>query len=179
MAGTRAVVVGGGPIGRAIARMLRAVGIDVELVGRRAADGVHAFEALGGLLPRADWLVLAAPLTDATRGVLDATALAALPPTARVINVGRGGLVVEADLVAALRAGRIAGAALDVVAHEPLDPTSELWELPGVIVSPHMSGDTIGWPAALLAVFTANLARHRAGRPLHNVVDKTLGYVST
>lgn len=179
VAGTRAVVVGGGPIGHAVARQLRAVGIAVDLVGRRAAEGVRAFDELPGLLPRTDWLVLAAPLTDATRGLLDAAALDALPPTARVINVGRGGLVVEADLVDALRDGRIAGAALDVVAQEPLDPGSPLWDLPGVIVSPHMSGDTIGWRDALLDVFTANLGRYRAGEPLHNVVDKSLGYVST
>lgn len=106
--GRTAVVVGGGPIGRAIAALLSAVGMRVELVGRRD------FERLPGLLPTADWLVLAAPLTDATRGMLDAEALAALRPSARVINVGRGALVVEPDLVDALRAGRIAGAALDV-----------------------------------------------------------------
>jgi phosphoglycerate dehydrogenase-like enzyme len=172
-------VVGSGPIGHAIAAMLGVVGITVELVGRRAAEGVHAFDALPGLLPAADWLVLAAPLTDATRGMLDATALAALPARARVINVGRGGLVVEPDLVDAVAAGRIAGAALDVVDREPLAGDSALWDLPGVIVSPHMSGDTIGWRHALAEVFTANLARYRAGEPLHNVVDKSLGYVTS
>jgi len=179
VAGTRAVVVGSGPIGHAIARMLGAVGVTVDLVGRRAADGVHPFDDLPGLLPTADWLVLAAPLTDATRGMLDAAALAALPARARVINVGRGGLVVEPDLVDALREGRIAGAALDVVAQEPLVMDSPLWDLPGVIVSPHMSGDTIGWRRALADVFTANLARYRAGEPLLNVVDKSLGYVTS
>jgi phosphoglycerate dehydrogenase-like enzyme len=170
--GRTAVVVGGGPIGRAIAALLSAVGMRVELVGRRD------FERLPGLLPTADWLVLAAPLTDATRGMLDAEALAALHPSARVINVGRGALVVEPDLVDALRAGRIAGAALDVFAREPLPPDSPLWDLPGVIVSPHMSGDLIGWREALVTVFAENLARYRAGEPLHNVVDKSLGYVT-
>jgi phosphoglycerate dehydrogenase-like enzyme len=173
VAGRCAVVVGGGPIGRAIARLLGAVGMEVELVGRRE------FDSLPALLPRADWLVLAAPLTERTRGMLDAAALALLRPTARVINVGRGGLVVEPDLVDALSAGRIAGAALDVFAHEPLPRESPLWELPGVIVSPHMSGDIVGWREALVDVFTDNLARYRAGEPLRNVVDKTLGYVST
>jgi phosphoglycerate dehydrogenase-like enzyme len=171
--GSRAVVVGGGPIGRAIARLLTAVGVRVELVGRRD------FATLPELLPRADWLVLAAPLTDTTRGMLDAELLAALRPSARVINVGRGALVVEPDLVDALRAGRIAGAALDVFAREPLPPGSPLWELPGVIVSPHMSGDVIGWRHALVDVFVDNLARYRAGEPLRNVVDKSLGYVSS
>jgi phosphoglycerate dehydrogenase-like enzyme len=176
--GTCAIVVGGGPIGRAIARLLAAVGMRVELVGRRASSGVHEAGALPGLLPLADWLVLAAPLTDATRGMLDAAALAALRRSARVINVGRGGLVVEPDLVAALRAGQLAGAALDVFADEPLPPDSPLWDLPGVIVSPHMSGDVLGWREELVEVFAENLARYRAGEPLHNVVDKKLGYVT-
>ncbi|GAA1288284.1 D-2-hydroxyacid dehydrogenase [Pseudonocardia aurantiaca] len=173
VAGRCAVVVGGGPIGRAIARLLGAVGMDVELVGRRE------FDTLPTLLPRADWLVLAAPLTETTHGMLDATTLALLRPNARVINVGRGGLVVEPDLVDALAAGRIAGAALDVFAREPLPRESPLWELPGVIVSPHMSGDVVGWRETLVELFADNLARYRAGEPLRNVVDKALGYVSS
>ncbi|MDN5932939.1 MAG: D-2-hydroxyacid dehydrogenase [Pseudonocardia sp.] len=177
--GRTAVVVGSGPIGRATAAMLRAVGMTVEMVGRRAADGVHAIDALPGLLPRAEWIVLAAPLTDATRGMLDAAALAALPPGARVINVGRGPLIVQDDLVAALRDGHLAGAALDVFEREPLPADSPLWELPGVIVSPHMSGDILGWRDELEALFVDNLARFRSGGPLLNVVDKTLGFVTS
>jgi phosphoglycerate dehydrogenase-like enzyme len=173
VAGRRAVVVGGGPIGRAVGRLLAVVGMDVTTVGRRE------FDSLPTLLPQADWLVLAAPLTEATRGMLDAAALALLRPSTRVINVGRGALVVEPDLVEALRAGRIAGAALDVFAQEPLPADSPLWDLPGVIVSPHMSGDVVGWREELVELFTDNLARYRAGEPLRNVVDKTLGYVST
>jgi phosphoglycerate dehydrogenase-like enzyme len=176
--GRTAVVVGSGPIGRATAAMLTAVGMRVELVGRRAADGVHPIDALRGLLPSAEWLVLAAPLTDATRGMLDAAALAALPPGARVINVGRGALVVEDDLVAALSSGRLGGAALDVFEREPLPSDSPLWGLPGVIVSPHMSGDILGWRDELESLFVDNLTRYRAGEPLRNVVDKTLGFVS-
>jgi phosphoglycerate dehydrogenase-like enzyme len=171
--GTRAVVVGGGPIGAAIGDLLGAVGIDVTTVGRRDFDG------LPGLLPSADWLVLACPLTERTRGMLDAAALATLPAHARVVNVGRGALVVEDDLVEALLAGTLAGAALDVFAAEPLPESSPLWTLPGVIVSPHMSGDAAGWRDRLADVFAANLARYRAGEPLLNVVDKQLGYVST
>lgn len=172
VAGRTAVVVGGGPIGRAIATMLGAVALNVELVGRRAFDDLPA------LLPAADWLVLAAPLTAITRGMLNAATIAALPAHARVINVGRGALVVEPDLVDALREGRLAGAALDVFADEPLPADSPLWDLPGVVVSPHMSGDFVGWRDALADVFLDNLARYRAGEPLRNVVDKTLGYVS-
>jgi len=177
--GRTAVVVGSGPIGRATAAMLGAVGMRVELVGRRAGEGVQAIDALPGLLPRAEWLVLAAPLTDATHGMLNATTLGMLPPGARVINVGRGALVVQGDLVAALQEGRLGGAALDVFEREPLPVDSPLWELPGVIVSPHMSGDILGWRDALEALFVDNLARYRAGESLRNVVDKTLGFVTT
>ncbi|WP_300010324.1 D-2-hydroxyacid dehydrogenase [Pseudonocardia sp.] len=177
--GRTAVVVGSGPIGRATAAMLAAVGMRVELVGRRGGDGVHPSGALPELLPRAEWLVLAAPLTDATRGMLDAATLAALPPGARVINVGRGALVVQDDLADALASGHLGGAALDVFEREPLPADSPLWGLPGVIVSPHMSGDILGWRDELEALFVDNLAHYRAGEPLRNVVDKTLGFVSS
>jgi phosphoglycerate dehydrogenase-like enzyme len=177
VAGRTAVVVGSGPIGRAVADMLGAVGLRTALVGRRAADGVYAFGDLSALLPDADVLVLAAPLTDETRGLLDEAALAALPDTALVVNVGRGGLVVESALVSALQEGRIGGAALDVFETEPLPAGSPLWGMENVIVSPHMSGDVVGWREVLRAQFLDNLTRFRAGEPLHHVVDKSLGYV--
>lgn len=178
IAGRSAVVVGSGPIGRATAAMLGAVGMRVRLVGRRAQPGVLAAEELTGLLPDTDYLVLAAPLTEQTRGMVNAELLAALPPTARLVNVGRGPLVAEDDLIAALRSGRLAGAALDVFEIEPLPSDSPLWTLPGVLVSPHMSGDVVGWRDALVGLFAENLDRYRDGRPLRNVVDKTQGYVS-
>lgn len=179
VAGSKAVVVGGGPIGAAIASMLRAVGMRVSLVGRQARDGVHAADELPGLLGDCAWLVLAAPLTAQTRGLVDASLLARLPAHARMINVGRGALVVEADLVEALRSERLAGAALDVFATEPLPAGHPLWALPGVIVSPHMSGDVVGWRDALVELFADNLDRYRHGQPLLNVVDKEHGYVRT
>ena len=179
VAGRRAVVVGSGPIGRATARLLRAVGVEVDVVGRRASEGVHAFDELGALLPRAEWFVVAAPLTGSTRGMVDAELLAALPRGARVINVGRGALLVEDDLVAALRSGHLGGAALDVFEREPLPADSPLWELPGVVVSPHMSGDVVGWRDDLADLFLANLDRFRAGEELENVVDKQLGFVTS
>jgi phosphoglycerate dehydrogenase-like enzyme len=111
--------------------------------------------------------------------MVNAQLLALLPRRARLINVGRGALVVEADLIDALARGRIAGAALDVFTTEPLPAESPLWTLPGVLVSPHMSGDVVGWREALVELFVDNLARYRAGEPLRNVVDKTRGYVST
>jgi phosphoglycerate dehydrogenase-like enzyme len=177
--GKTAVVVGGGPIGEATARLLGAAGMRVSLVGRRARPGVLAAEELDGLLPDTDYLVLAAPLTEQTRGMVDADLLARLPPRARLVNVGRGPLVVEPDLVTALEGGQLAGAALDVFTEEPLPAGSPLWSLPNVIVSPHMSGDVIGWRDALVGLFADNLARYRADEPLRNVVDKTHGYVSS
>lgn len=177
VAGSRAVVVGSGPIGREIARLLAALGVVTALVGRTARPGVHGAHELTPLLSRADWVVCAAPLTDATRGMFDAAASAAMPPSARFINVGRGPLVVEDDLVTALRKRWIAGAALDVFGEEPLPPRSPLWDVPGLIVSPHMSGDTVGWRDELSAQFVGLYELWAAGSPLPNVVDKKRGYV--
>jgi phosphoglycerate dehydrogenase-like enzyme len=179
VAGKVATVVGSGPIGRAVADLLGAVGMRVRLVGRRAADGVHAFDELPGLLPDTDHLVLAAPLTDATRGMLHAGTIALLPERARVVNVGRGALVVQDDLTDALATGRLAGAALDVFETEPLPATSPLWAMEHVLLSPHMSGDVVGWKDMLVELFADNLARFRDGRELRNVVDPERGYVSS
>jgi phosphoglycerate dehydrogenase-like enzyme len=183
LGGRHALVAGTGPIGRAIGRKLAAIGMTVTGLGRvaRSADPdlgeVLPMSSLSEVLPDADYLVLAAPLTDETRGMIDAKALAAMKPTARLINVSRGHLVVQEDLVEALAAGRIAGAALDVFVDEPLAADSTLWRLPNVIVSPHMSGDVVGWRAELVTLFADNLSRYLDGRPLRNVVDKTRGYV--
>lgn len=183
VAGSRAVIVGSGPIGRAIGRTLQALGVEVALTGRRERTGdpdfgrVHASESLPGLLAAADWVVCAAPLTAQTTGMFDAAAFARMKPGARFVNIGRGAHVVEEDLADALRAGHLAGAALDVFAEEPLPPASPLWEVPGLLVSPHMSGDTVGWHDDLAEQFQENFDRFRRGEPLRNVVDKTLGYV--
>ncbi|MFB9905903.1 D-2-hydroxyacid dehydrogenase [Allokutzneria oryzae] len=183
ISGKRALVVGTGPIGRAIAALLRAAGLDVAGVGRRArADDpdfgtVHASDELTRHLPDADFVVLVAPLTEQTRGMFDARAFNAMRPSARLVNVGRGELVITSDLVEALRTGRIAGAALDVFDTEPLPTDSPLWTMENVLVSPHMSGDFAGWRNALVEVFTDNFQRWRSGRELRNVVDKQLGYV--
>jgi phosphoglycerate dehydrogenase-like enzyme len=178
-----ALVAGTGPIGRAIGRKLAAVGMRVTGLGRVARstdpdlDEVLPMSSLSEVLPDADYVVLAAPLTDETRGMVNAKALAAMKPTARLINVGRGQLVVQEDLVEALAAGRLAGAALDVFVDEPLPTDSALWHMPNVIVSPHMSGDVVGWRAELVTLFADNLSRYLDGKPLRNVVDKTRGYV--
>ncbi|MBB4935113.1 phosphoglycerate dehydrogenase-like enzyme [Lipingzhangella halophila] len=189
--GRRALVIGTGPIGRAIARQLSAAGMRVEGAGRTARESDPDFgtvvqasldsgaaPGLDGALQRADFVVLAAPLTAATQGLMDAAALARMKDTARLINIARGQLVVEDDLVSALREGTIGGAALDVFETEPLPETSPLWDLPEVVISPHMSGDVIGWRSALVELFTDNLGRFLEGRELRNIVDKRRGYVA-
>ena len=183
IAGTTALVVGAGSIGRAIARTLRAAGIEVEGVGRRAREGdpdfgrVHGIAELDRALGSADWVVLIAPFTDATRGMFDATRFAAMRPTARFFNLGRGALVDESALIEALENGVIAGAGLDVFAEEPLPAASPLWAMENVFVSPHMSGDFHGYEATVATLFIENFRRFRAGEALVNVVDKRLGFV--
>ncbi|MEU9392604.1 D-2-hydroxyacid dehydrogenase [Streptomyces sp. NPDC048324] len=177
VAGTRAVVVGSGPIGRTIARLLKALDVTTAIVGRTPHTGIHGPEDLDRLIARADWVVAAAPLTEQTYGMFDARRFDVMQPSARFVNIGRGALVVEDALAEALAKRWIAGAALDVFEHEPLAPDSPLWEVPGLIVSPHMSGDTVGWRDELGAQFVELWERWEAGRPLLNVVDKKRGYV--
>ncbi|MGB5937462.1 MAG: NAD(P)-dependent oxidoreductase, partial [Ornithinimicrobium sp.] len=124
-----------------------------------------------------DYLVVVAPLTDQTRGLVDARVLAALPTRAHLINVGRGESVLTDDLIAALNAGRLDGASLDVVDPEPLPVDSPLWDMPGVRITPHMSGDAKGWLEALALQFVDNAERWLDASPLLNMVDTRLGYV--
>ncbi|MEU5630105.1 D-2-hydroxyacid dehydrogenase [Streptomyces rishiriensis] len=177
VAGGRAVVVGSGPIGRAIARTLKALGMTAAVVGRVPRTGIHGPQDLDRLLARADWVIAAAPLTEQTRGMFDTRRFGVMQPSARFVNVGRGQLVVEDALVRALERRWIAGAALDVVTEEPLAPDSPLWHVPGLLISPHMSGDTVGSSDELGAQFVELFERWAAGRPLKNVVDKQRGYV--
>lgn len=181
--GARALVVGTGSIGRETARLLTAVGMAVEGVGRtaRANDPdfgpVHASADLISVVGESDYVVLIAPLTASTRGMVDARVLAAMKPTARIVNVGRGELVDEPALVTALRTGVIAGAALDVFVQEPLPTTSPLWSLENTMISAHLSGDAVGWLNRLSTLFAENLKRYLGGSELENVVDKALGFV--
>ncbi|MER6083119.1 D-2-hydroxyacid dehydrogenase [Streptomyces sp. NPDC001833] len=177
VAGTRACVVGTGPIGRAIVRTLKALGITTALVGRVPRTGIHGPDDLDRLMSRADWVIAAAPLTEQTIGMFDAHRFGVMQPSACFINVGRGQLVDEEALVRALTRRWIAAAALDVFATEPLPADSPLWDVPGLLVSPHMSGDTVGWRDELGAQFLELYERWAAGRSLLNVVDKKRGYV--
>jgi phosphoglycerate dehydrogenase-like enzyme len=177
VAGTRACVVGSGPVGRAIARTLKALGVTTAIVGRTARTGIHGPGDLDRLLSRADWVIAAAPLTEATRGMFGARRFGVMQPSSRFINVGRGALVDEDALAEALSKRWIAGAALDAFTHEPLAADSPLWRAPGLLVSPHMSGDTVGWRDELGTQFVQLYELWAAGRPLVNVVDKSRGYV--
>ncbi|MGH3328979.1 MAG: D-2-hydroxyacid dehydrogenase [Streptomycetales bacterium] len=181
--GREALIVGTGSIGRATARLLTAAGLRVSGVGRTARRGdpdlgeVYAAERLHDVLPGADFVVVAAPLTPQTRGMFDAAAFRRMKPGARFVNVGRGPIAVEDDLLAALRSGQLGGAGLDVFAEEPLPPGHPFWAMSQVIVSPHMSGDFVGWLDALTDLFVRNYRHWWQGRAMLNVVDKTLGYV--
>ena len=182
VAGKQALVVGAGNIGRAIARSLQAVGMEVRGVGRTQRDAdpvfgtVHGRADLETLLPDADYVVLITPLTNETRGMFSSTQFGCMKPTARFINVGRGLLVDEAAMIDCLRDGVIASAALDVFETEPLPASSPLWDLPNVIVSPHMSGDFLDFHQIMADVFIDNFRRFQRGEPLTNVVDMGRGY---
>ncbi|MEO9328040.1 D-2-hydroxyacid dehydrogenase [Gordonia aurantiaca] len=185
---TSALVIGTGGIGRATARLLRAVGMRVVGAGRTVRETDDDF---GRVIPTAelvdhvgafDNVVSIAPLTPQTRQMIDARVLAAMKPGAHLINVGRGELVDESALVDALRSGHLGAASLDVFETEPLPADSPLWDLPGVAISAHMSGDAVGWRDALADQVLDNLRRYVAaeGRDLAdslvNVVDKERGY---
>lgn len=182
-AGRSALVIGTGGIGRAVARLLRAAGLEVTGAGRteRTDDPdfgtVLTTDDLAGYVGRFDNVITIAPLTEKTTGLIGAPVLAAMKPTAHLINVGRGALVDERALIAALRSGTIAAASLDVFEVEPLPEANPLWEMENVNVSAHMSGDVVGWRDELAELFLDNLRNYAAGRAPANEVDKTVGYV--
>jgi len=191
--GTRAVVVGYGSIGREIARQLAGLGVRIVAVKARPEqrhDEAYRVPGTGdpdGTIPErivgldgleaadrdADALIVTVPLTDASRGLIDARVIAALPPTARVVNTSRGALVDEPALLEALRAGRLAGAILDVFVDEPLPEDSPWWDAPNVIVTPHASGVTLRYFDALVV---ENVRRYLGGESLLNLVDPERGY---
>ncbi|MGH3474408.1 MAG: D-2-hydroxyacid dehydrogenase [Aeromicrobium sp.] len=182
VAGATVLVVGTGSIGREIARLLRVVGMDVRGAGRTARYFDSDF---GSVVPSAeladhvgwaDHVVVVAPLTDTTRNLVDERVLSAMKPSAHLINVARGPIVDEAALVAALKSGSIAAATLDVFETEPLPADNPLWTTPGVVITPHMSGDAVGWMDTLARQFVDNAQRWMDGAPLVNVVDKQLGF---
>jgi phosphoglycerate dehydrogenase-like enzyme len=188
-------VVGYGSIGRQVARVGRAFGMRVlamqrghdhrdrgfVLPGAGDPDGSLAErfftpERLAELLAESDVVVIALPLTAATRGLLDEAALRAMRPTAMLINVARGAIVQQAALVRALHEGWIGGAVLDVFEAEPLPPEHPLWQAPNVLLSPHVSAFGPSYDARMIELFGDNLRRYLAGEPLLNPVDPEAGY---
>lgn len=183
LAGKKVLVVGVGPIGRAIGVACQGLGMTVRGVATTARRRDDVFRVVYGAdelldaIAWADYVVDVLPGTPETRHLFDEKAFGAMRPAARFVNVGRGSTVDEPALVRALQEGRIGGAALDVFEEEPLPKDSPLWGMPNVIVSPHMAGDFAGWREALVELFVENLQRYLTGRPLKNVVDKERGYV--
>jgi len=182
LAGKTMVLIGVGAIGERTALMAHGLGMRVLGVRQNAdvsTPGVEAMfapEALLDVLPQADFVVITAPLTEATRNLIGAAELQAMKATAYIVNIGRGGVIDEPALVRALQEGRLAGAGLDVFASEPLPPDSPLWAMENVIITGHYAGATPIYDERAMAIFLDNLRRYRAGEPLRNVVDKTLGY---
>jgi phosphoglycerate dehydrogenase-like enzyme len=184
LAGSNLAVLGAGSIGRALARKSAALGMRVRAMRRNAGNPVPGAEQVVGperlqeLLGWAHFVVLAVPLTAETRHLIGAKELRAMRKDAFLINVARGEVVDQDALVEALRAKELAGAGLDVATPEPLPPEHPLWELPNVILTPHVSGYRPGYLEAVLALFADNLGRFVASAPLRNVVDKRLGYAT-
>jgi phosphoglycerate dehydrogenase-like enzyme len=177
-------VIGLGGIGRRIAQLGRAFGMRV-LGLRRSANGetgdpdvdeLYPPHRLRDLLGASDYIVLAVPLTPETERMIGEHELLAMRPTAYLVNISRGRVIDEQALIRALQSGWIAGAGLDVTVEEPLPKDSPLWDMPNVILTPHMSGLTDQYSTRLTEVFTENLRRYRAGEPLLHVVDPEKGY---
>lgn len=165
LTGKTLLVVGLGGIGGRLARLAKAFEMTVIGVrqdpakGAEGADSVHGFADLPALLGRADFVALACPLTAETTGLMDAAAFGRMKPSAYLVNVARGGCVAEGDMIAALQSGGIAGAALDVVAEEPLPAASPLWTMPGVFITSHLGGETRSYEDNVVEVLMENLGR--------------------
>jgi phosphoglycerate dehydrogenase-like enzyme len=181
--GSRMAVIGLGAIGQAVAERAAAMGMDVVAVRRTpsaphpaSVSAVYPPGDLDAVLATADVVVLAAPLTAETRGLIGRAQLRRMKRDAILINVSRGKLVNEDELAAELAEGTIAGAALDVFEHEPLEPDSPLWHLSDVVITPHTSAFRSDYWTLAVGLFASNLTRFERGEPLVNVVDKAAGY---
>lgn len=181
IAGRTVLILGLGKTGQELARCAKAMGMTTLGVRARPRptadlDEVHSPEDLPVLWARADFIVCCLPLLETTRGLVDAEAFAAMKATAVLIDVSRGGIVVERALLAALDTRRIRGAALDVFTTEPLPADHPLWDYGNVIITPHCSSVYDGWEAKSVRMFAENLTRYRRGEALQNVVDPARGY---
>jgi len=182
IAGKTLLVVGAGHMGLAVARRAKGLGLKIEGIrrgGRRArhVDTMHRPDALDGLLPEADFVLVTTPLTAETRNLIDRRRIGLMKPTAGLINMARGPVVDDRALAEALTEGRLAGAILDVFDPEPLPATSTLWDTPNLVITPHVAGDDdVSYIPLTLDLFFENVGRSLAGRPLRNRVRPRLGY---
>ena len=182
VAGTTLVIAGMGSIGTEVARLARR--IDMRVIGVRRSErsdpkdppGVAVTTDLLAAAGQADYLVVTAALTPATRGLVHRGVIDALRPSAYLINIARSPIVDTDALVEALRSGRLAGAAIDVFDTEPLPADSPLWDVPNLFLSPHMAGDTVDFTGDIVDLFGENLARWRRAEPLDKQIDKAAGY---
>lgn len=164
-------IIGHGSIGRAAAALATAFGMKVIGVGRTSPP-----EEFGEVIEKSEYILVSTPLTPETRGLVGEAEFRRMRPEAVLINVGRGPVVEEAALIAALREGRIRGAVLDVYDQEPLPPGHPFWSMENVLLSPHCADNTPTWLDEAMQLFLENFARYSAGEPLKNVVDKKAGY---
>jgi phosphoglycerate dehydrogenase-like enzyme len=150
-----------------------------EGLGDPNGDYVHRLyppQAIHSMLKECDFVIVTIPLTPTTRNLLGPTELAVLKPTAYLVDIGRGGVIDQAALIAALREHKLAGAALDVFPEEPLPADNPLWKLPNVILTPHIAGYSSAYDARAVALFAENLTRYLAGLPLYNQINLEKGY---
>jgi phosphoglycerate dehydrogenase-like enzyme len=182
IANSRVLIVGLGAIGTAVAKRMSALGARVTAIRRTSRPGtgdpveVAPPDGLREFLPAADVVVISAPQTAETRGLIGAEELRLMSPRTVIVNVSRGPLIDEAALLAALQDGSIAGAALDVFSEEPLPRDHPMWDMPNVLITPHTSGFRPDHWDAATDLFAENLRRYEDGRPLLNPVDKRAGY---
>jgi phosphoglycerate dehydrogenase-like enzyme len=170
LADKRVLVIGAGGVGSAIRRRLEPFEVDAVMVGRSARPGVHAAGDVPALLPSAAVVIVAVSLTEESHHLVDTAFLARMADGALLVNVARGGVVDTDALVQAVASGRIR-AALDVTEPEPLPPGHPLWTLPGVLISPHVGGNTSAFLARARRLVDAQLRRFESGRPLVSVVS--------
>ncbi len=169
LAGSKALIVGYGSIGRAVAQRLHPFGVEVTAVASRRRGDVQGAEAIDELLPHADIVIVLLPATPETAGLIDRRKLARLKTGALLVNAGRGSVVEMGALVDELEAGRLQ-AALDVTDPEPLPPESPLWKLPNVLLTPHVAGDSPAADQRVYELVGDQIRRHLEGQPLLNVV---------
>ncbi|OQX65182.1 MAG: hypothetical protein B5M51_01470 [Anaerolinea sp. 4484_236] len=189
-------IVGYGSIGRQVARLLHGFGATVlatkrdamhpadrgyipEGLGDPEGDYVHRLypaQAIRSMVRECDFVVLTVPLTSSTRGLVDANVLAAMKPSAYLVDVSRGGVLDHDALIQALEDDQLGGAALDVFPEEPLSPGSPLWDIPNVIITPHISGNSAHYAERAIELFAVNLGRYLGSQTLYNLFDAQRGY---